>query len=70
MITSSGRAVVGIGDPGAMARTPMTPYGFKLRPVDDLVAVAKSAGLSLQDHRRVGEGDAAAHLLVFAHASP
>jgi hypothetical protein len=51
-----------------MARMPMTPFGFRLRPVDDVVAVAKSAGLTLQDHRRVGQGDAAAHLLVFARS--
>ena len=67
--TGSGRVVVGIGDPDAMARMPMTPFGFKLRPVDEVVAVAKSAGLALQDHRRVGHGDGATHLLVFARAS-
>jgi arsenite methyltransferase len=69
VITGSGRVAVGIGDPEAMARMPMTPYGFKLRPVDEVVAVAKSAGLTLQDHQRVGVGDGAAHVLVFAHAS-
>jgi ubiquinone/menaquinone biosynthesis C-methylase UbiE len=69
VITNTGRVVVGIGDPKNMAHMPMTAYGYKLRPVDDVVAVAKSAGLALQDHRRVGEGDDAAHLLVFAHAS-
>jgi ubiquinone/menaquinone biosynthesis C-methylase UbiE len=69
-VTSScGRVVVGIGDPQNMARMPMTSYGYRLRPVDNVVAAAKSAGLALQDHRRVGEGDAAAHLLVFAHRS-
>jgi arsenite methyltransferase len=67
--SSAGRVVVGIGDPQNMAGMPMTPYGYRLRPVDDVVAEAKSAGLVLQDHRRAGEGDAAAHLLVFAHAS-
>ena len=65
VITSSGRVVVGIGDPDAMARMPMTPFGFKLRPVDEVLAVAKSAGLALQDHRRVGKGAGASHLLVF-----
>ena len=69
IITNSGRVVVGIGDPDAMARMPMTPYGFKLRPFDDVVVMAKSAGLALHNHRRAGDGDAAAHLLVFAHAS-
>ena len=69
VLTSTGRVVVGIGDPENMAHMPMTAYGYRLRPVDDVVAVAKSAGLALQDHKRAGEGDAAAHLLVFAHAS-
>ena len=69
VITSAGRVVVGIGDPDAMARMPMTPFGFKLRPVDEVVAVAKSAGLALQDHRRVGHGEGAAHLLVLAPVS-
>jgi SAM-dependent methyltransferase len=69
VISPAGRVAVGIGDPEAMARMPMTPYGFTLRPVDEVVAAAKSAGLTLHDHQRVGEGDGAAHVLVFAHAS-
>jgi len=69
VISSSGRAVVGIGDPAGMARMPMTAYGYRLRPVDEVVAVAKSAGLDLQGQKRAGDGDAAGHLLVFAHAS-
>jgi ubiquinone/menaquinone biosynthesis C-methylase UbiE len=69
VITSTGRVVVGIGDPQMMARMPMTVYGYRLRPVDDVVAVAKAAGLEVQDQRRVGEGGGAAHLLVLAHAS-
>ena len=69
VISSPGRAVVAIGDPENMARMPMTSYGYRLRPVDEVVAVAKSSGLDLQEHRRAGEGDEAAHLLVFARAS-
>lgn len=69
VLTSSGRAVIGIGDPDNMASMPMTAYGYRLRPVDEVVAVATSAGLALQHHRRVGEGNAAAHLLVFEHAT-
>lgn len=68
VIARSGRVVVGIGDPGMMARMPTTPFGFTIRPVDEVVAVAKSAGLDLQDHRRVGQGEEASHLLVFTHA--
>jgi SAM-dependent methyltransferase len=67
--TPPGRVVVGIGDPAMMARMPTTPFGFTLRSPDDVAAVAKSAGLVLQDHRRVGRGDDAGHVLVFAHVS-
>jgi arsenite methyltransferase len=69
VITDSGWAVVGIGDPAMMARIPTTPFGFTIRPPDEVAAVAKSAGLALRDHKRVGQGDDAAHLLVFAHSS-
>jgi arsenite methyltransferase len=69
VITRSGRVVVGIGDPAMMARLPTTPFGFRIRSPDEVSALAKSAGLALQDHRRVGQGEHAAHLLAFAHAS-
>lgn len=69
VLTRSGRIVVGIGDPEAMSRMPMTPYGFRLRPVADVTASAGSAGLALQDDKRSGQGAGAAHLLVFAHRS-
>jgi SAM-dependent methyltransferase len=41
-----GRAVIGVGDPEAMRRLPVTPYGFRLRPVDDIVAALERAGLT------------------------
>jgi ubiquinone/menaquinone biosynthesis C-methylase UbiE len=66
VVAPAGRVVVGIGDPEMMRRIPTTPFGFTIRPVDDVVATAKSAGLDLQDHQRVGQGDAASHLLVFS----
>jgi len=67
--TPLGRVVVGIGDPAMMARMPTTPFGFTLRSPDEVAAVAKSAGLVIQDHRRAGQGENAAHLLVFARVS-
>jgi arsenite methyltransferase len=70
VIARSGRVVVGIGDPRMMARIPTTPFGFTIRSTDEVAAVAKSAGLTLQDHKRAGQGDQAAHLLVFAHDVP
>ena len=65
VLTSSGRVVVGIGDPEAMARMPMTPYGFRLRPVAEVCEAAEPAGLTLHEDKRSGQGDGAAHLLVF-----
>ena len=67
VVSASGQAVVGIGDPQMMAELPTTPYGFRVRPVEEVVSVARSAGLRLVDHVRAGEGERAAHLLVFAH---
>jgi len=69
VLTRPGRVVVGIGDPDAMAKMPMTPYGFRLRPVAEVTAAAESAGLALQDDKRSGQGVGAAHLLVFGRAS-
>lgn len=67
VIARSGKVVVGIGDPQMMARMPTTPFGFSIRSLDDVVAVAKSTGLALLDHRRDGQGEEARHLLVFGH---
>jgi SAM-dependent methyltransferase len=69
VIAPTGRVVVGIGDPAMMARMPTTPFGFSIRQPDAIAAVAKSAGLALRDHKRVGQGDDAAHLLIFEHGS-
>lgn len=63
-----GSLAVGIGDPQGMARLPMTPYGFRLRPVEEVIAAGRSAGLSLRDHLRSGRGVRAHHVLVFAHS--
>ena len=35
------------------------------KTIEESIAMAKSAGLALQDHGRVGQGDDASHLLVF-----
>ena len=69
VLASSARVAVAIGDPDAMARMPMTVYGFRLRPVAEVIATAESAGLALKDHLRSGQGDAAAHVLVFTRAA-
>lgn len=64
VLRPGGRLALGLGDPDAMARMPFTEHGFRLRPVDELVAAASGAGLTLQNHREVGSGHDACHLLV------
>ena len=64
MLRPDGRVVVGLGDPEAVARMAVTGEGFLLRPVTEVVEALRAAGLVAGDHRRVGGGDDAFHLLV------
>ena len=68
ILSRSGRLVVGIGDPEWMAKMPTTPYGFTIRPTAEVVELAQSAGLAIQEHLRVGDGGRVAHLLVFSRS--
>jgi arsenite methyltransferase len=61
---SSGRVVIGLGDPDAMAGTPLTQHNFRLRPLPEVIDLLKVAGLTLEHHRRLGQGARAFHLLV------
>jgi len=58
------RLVIGVGDPLRMAEMPVTRHGFRLRPVDAIVTELEAAGLLPAEHRRLGLGDDAAHVLV------
>jgi SAM-dependent methyltransferase len=60
----AGRIVIGLGDPDAMARMPVTRHGFRLRPVAEVLGVAREAGLTFDQHLRAGEGEDAMHQLV------
>jgi len=64
VLSPAGRLVLGFGDPMAMAREPVTAHGFRIRPVAEVEAALTAAGLTLLDHRRVGSGPDAFHLLV------
>jgi hypothetical protein len=48
----------------AMVRKPVTAHGFRIRPVAEVEAALTTAALTLVDHRRVGSGADAFHLLV------
>jgi len=64
VLRPGGRAVLGIGDPDAMARLPFTAYGFKLRPVVEVVAALRKAGFEDVEQRRLGDVAIPHHLLI------
>ncbi|WP_020669605.1 methyltransferase domain-containing protein [Amycolatopsis nigrescens] len=64
VLRPGGRAVVGIGDPAAMAEMPFTPHGFRLRPVSEVVGLLGAAGLEVREDRRIGRSERAFHLLI------
>jgi arsenite methyltransferase len=64
VLRPGGRAVVGVGDPHAMARLPITPHGFTLRPIADVVAVLQDSGLESVEQRRVDDVAIPTHLLA------
>ena len=64
VLRPGGALVVGFGDPRSLARMAVTREGFHLRPVDEVIGALGVAGFGLADHRRVGTGDEAFHLLV------
>lgn len=63
-LRSSGRAVIGIGDPDAMAKMSFTAHGFRLRSIAEIEAALLGAGLTLSERRRAGKSRIPAHLLV------
>jgi arsenite methyltransferase len=67
VLRPSGRAVLGVGDPAAMAKMPFTKHEFRLRPITDVTGHLHDAGLEVVEDRRVGDGDDAYHLLICQH---
>lgn len=63
VLRPTGRAVLGIADPDHMARLPFTRYGFRLRPVTEVVEALEAAGLDVDD-RPVRRDAWTFHLLV------
>jgi SAM-dependent methyltransferase len=70
MLSRTGRLVLGLGDPAAMAREPVTVHGFRIRPLPEVLSLCDAAGLTLVDHHRVGSGPGAFHLLVAQPTPP
>jgi SAM-dependent methyltransferase len=63
-----GRAVIGVGDPEAMRRLPVTPYGFRLRPVDDIIAALERAGMTVDVQTRA-DGRLPRHTIIAERAA-
>lgn len=66
VVRDTGRVVIGLGHPDAMEKEPYTAYGFRIRPVADVIEALSSAGLRVEQDVRVGQGADAVHLLVAA----
>jgi len=66
VVKDTGRVVIGLGHPDAMKKEPYTTYGFRIRPVADVIEALSSAGLTVAQDLRVGQGPDAVHLLVTA----
>lgn len=64
VLRPTGVAVIGVGDPEAMAAMPVTAHGFTLRPIDVLAGQLQAAGFREPRDHRVGSGERAFHLLV------
>ncbi len=64
VLRPGGRAVLGVGDPDAMARLPFTAYGFTLRPIAEIVASLRRAGLENVEQRRLNDVAIPHHVLV------
>ena len=68
VLKSSGEAVIGLGDPDAMEG--FTPYGFRIRPVREILDALEHAELTLKDHQQIGQGSRRFHMLLAAPAVP
>lgn len=64
VLRPGGRLVVGVADPDAMARAPVTAYGFRLRPLADLAAAMTAAGLREVRTERVSGPRVQRHVIV------
>jgi SAM-dependent methyltransferase len=64
VLKPSGQLVIGLGDPDTMAGQPLTAHGFRVRPLTEVTNALLSAGLEVDQHRLIGTGENATHLLL------
>ena len=63
-LKSSGEAVIGLGDAEAMEG--FTPYGFRIRPVHEVLEALERAELTLKEHQQIGQGSGRFPVLLAA----
>ena len=68
VLKGTGMVVVGISDPANPVLAPMAAHGYRIRPIEEIVGVAKTAGLGLRQHSRVDLSLRAPHLLSFSRS--
>ena len=64
VLRPGGRFALGIADPDLMRKMPVTQYGFRIRPLDEVCDALSAAGLSIKDRRKIGKGDRYFQLIV------
>lgn len=64
VLKPGGRLVIGVTDPDAMSRMPVTAHGFRLRSVADLLAAMDAAGFARTRSDRLPRGGVGRHVLV------
>ena len=63
VLAPGGRFVLGIGNPDAMAASPVTAHGFRIRSLDVVEAALANAGLTITGRTEIPRRDFSFHLL-------
>ncbi|WP_051111763.1 methyltransferase domain-containing protein [Sciscionella marina] len=64
VLSSTGRAILGLADPDAMAARSFAQHGLRLRAISDITDMLAPAGLRLTDHQQLNHRSETFHLLV------
>jgi hypothetical protein len=63
-LKNSGEAAIGLGDPEAMKG--FAPFGFRIRPIREVLDALELAELTLKEHQQSGHGSGRFHVLLAA----
>lgn len=64
VLSNTGRAILGLADPDAMAARAFTHHGLRLRAINDLTELLPPAGLRLTEHQQLNHRSDTFHLLI------